>query len=241
MKAPQTSPSHLFKPRNNTGVDVKSSGNSSHGRSILFVVPRFHTNLVGAVATLVDAGYKVHVFARMSARLEDHSSVVPDVFGKDPLRQDIQDRIAEIQPDVCFLRESGALSDLVRSALRGGKTKTYLYSLRAADTPLSFVRRVRNKLQGRPIDRVTPVPGLTSKQAPRTTLLPWPIAGQSPQLPRSDGPLRILCVGKLTQPRKNLLMVLNSVTKRDAKFELTFAGASDIMPSDGNATICTCD
>jgi hypothetical protein len=51
-----------------------------NGKTILFVVPRFHTNLFFATRALVRAGYKVHVFARKSATLEDYSVVTPRVF-----------------------------------------------------------------------------------------------------------------------------------------------------------------
>lgn len=48
--------------------------------SVLFVVPRFHTNLFFATRALVDYGHKVSVIATSSMLIEDHSVVRPIVI-----------------------------------------------------------------------------------------------------------------------------------------------------------------
>ncbi|KMK68770.1 glycosyltransferase family 4 protein [Puniceibacterium sp. IMCC21224] len=176
---------------------------------ILFVVPRFHTNLFFATRALVQAGHRVSVLAVTASELEDHSILEPAVLGDTPDRAVVADLLARDRPDLLLLRNSGGLSKVVGREARRQGLRLLAYDLKPLTQCRSLRKRLSLWMQGRPYQRVTPVRGLD----PQASLdagahyLPWPTAA----LPLPDGaardmtarPVQVLCVGKLAQVRKN--------------------------------------
>ena len=78
--------------------------------SILFVVPRFHTNLFFATKALIEAGHDVAVFAETQSRIEDHSFVAPIVMPAEADAALLRARLSEAQPDLTILRYPSRLS-----------------------------------------------------------------------------------------------------------------------------------
>ena len=200
-------------------------------RSILFVAPRFHTNLFFATKALVEAGHRVSVFAEHSQTLEDHSLVVPQVFPRGTRFAAVKKAVREVRPDLVLLRRTRPASFHVERLGRFGRLNIWHY-----DQKPMTQHRPRKELwswwlQGLPARRVTPKPGLdrTLPPEPRAVYLPWPVARDPavPLIPR-DGPLRVLCVGKLMQPRKNQdkLVEATHAAVRDGRIRLTLAGGT---------------
>ncbi len=200
-------------------------------RTILFVVPRFHTNLHGATRALISAGHRVAIFATATARLEDHSHLVPRIFGADATVRDVASALDEVGPDLVILRKAPPLSRQVGAAARRRGIPVWLYSLQPLDRPTPHVARLKAWWRFRARRRITPVPGVASgTRAERfASLLPWPVDGSPRPAPRAPGPVRILCVGKLSQPRKNQHLLIEALDALPPGLDwtLTLAGATD--------------
>lgn len=200
--------------------------------SILFVVPRFHTNIFVATKALVDAGYKVSVFAVESREEEDHRIIEPVVFGERPSIRKLRAAMRDADPDLVFLRTSRPLSYLVAHMCSFGRRKLVHYNLRPLHKPRQWYEIWEWWLQGLTAERVTPRLGndLSIPADRYATYLPWPVEAIEgvERTPRGDGPLRILCVGKLMQPRKRQLELIEAASEALAsgKAVLTLAGST---------------
>lgn len=204
---------------------------------VLFVVPRFHTNLFFATQALVKNGFPVSVFAMHGSAFEDYTYVTPEIFGKTPERGDVVAAFARAAPDLVFLRHSRKLSDQLGWIAQRSRAKVLGYDLRPLTQQRGLGKKMSLWLRGRPIDRVTPVRGL-DHSAPlddRATYLPWPVqAAQVQPVPApADGRLRVLCVGKLAQKRKNhpLLIAAIKAAGLQDKIHLTLVGSSTMSSS----------
>jgi glycosyltransferase involved in cell wall biosynthesis len=214
-------------------------------RSVLFVVPRFHTNLFFATRALAAHGVRVTLWVLETADGEDHSIVAPVVIpeaerGFAAVRQ----RLAALDPDLVVLRDVGPLSksvflsgSLQRRRILAYDQKPYL---RPPRPPFAGLQSL---VRGKPQRRITPVRGLGGAGAvpdPLAAYVPFPVDAQpadaSPRTYAPGGRVRILSVGKLTQPRKNHLVLLDALAALAPRhaFSLTLAGAArtDIKDSD---------
>ncbi len=201
-------------------------------KKVAFVVPRFHTNLFFATKALVEAGYGVSVLCYKEARLEDHRYVKPLVFTGESGRSDVTDALDQIEPDLIFLRKSKPLSDHVARHARNGHFKVIHYDLKPLTRVRTFYSYLKWRIRGLTPFRVTPVRGL-DHSAPldgSAFYLPWPVQrfDTIKQERQRDGALRVLCVGKLMQPRKRhdkLISVLENHLK-SGRTSITLAGSS---------------
>ncbi|WP_037371696.1 hypothetical protein, partial [Salipiger mucosus] len=112
------------------------------GASVLFVVPRFHTNLFFATRTLVEAGHRVTVLAAEAVEMEDHRHVAPRVMGRDPARAEVRAALEAAQPDLVLLRNAGGLSDRVAREGRRMGLRVVGYDLK----PMTRRRSLRKRL-----------------------------------------------------------------------------------------------
>jgi glycosyltransferase involved in cell wall biosynthesis len=210
--------------------------------SFVFVVPRFHTNLFSAVRALKDAGHRVSLICRDQEGIEDHSVVGPIYPGLDASVSDMAAILRPLAPDLVIIRRVRGLSDRVfLAAVRAGYRRIaydqqpYL----AARPPW---RIITNLLKGLPHRRFTPVLGLDESSKPDrfSTYIPFPI--EIPlELTRDYAPeskVRLLCVGKLSQPRKNQRMLIEVLKKLRhlgrRNFLLTLAGSSKASINEGD-------
>ncbi|WP_146590107.1 glycosyltransferase family 4 protein [Puniceibacterium confluentis] len=211
---------------------------------VLFVVPRFHTNLFFATRALIGAGHRVTVLAAsQSAAMEDHSVVVPQVMGESPARDAVCRVLEADRPDLVLLRTSGALSRQVAQVSRRLRLRVVGYDQRPMTEPRSLRRRLSLWLQGRPWQRVTPVPGVdaAAPQDQAASYLPWPTAAlplpTGAERDQSDMPVRVLCVGKLAQVRKNqpLLIAALAALGGGDRVRLTLVGSTSRAISGADA------
>lgn len=200
---------------------------------ILFVVPRFHTNLFFATKALIEAGHEVAIFARDQGMIEDHAFLEPYVFGAAPDLGAVRDRLRSFDADLIFLRRSGALSKLVYRLTRRTRSRVLAYDLH----PLTQQRTWRTRLsywsQRRTWERVTPVPGLDAAATKDTAahFLPWPVEAmplpEDRYRPPEATPVHILCVGKLARARKKQDALIGALKPLADRIKLTLAGATD--------------
>ncbi len=204
------------------------------GKSVLFVVARFHTNLSFAVRALVAAGARVTVWASKSDGPEDHALITPQVFApSDDAAMAAAWR--EAAPDIAFLRNSAALRF---AAARIGKrhgTALWSYDLHPFHRREPLSRRFYLWRKGLPIRRVTATRGLADVRPDRSArYLPWPVvADPPPAMPQrdADGPVTVLCAAKLGKRRKMQDLVIDAMRDagRAGKARLILAGSDSVF------------
>lgn len=202
-------------------------------RGIVFVVPRFHTNLFFATKALIDAGYRVAVLAETRSAIEDYTHLEPTVLGKAPDRARLRQLLADLRPDAVFLRHPCALSRHVAPEARRMRLRVLTYDQRPATQRRGCDKRLSWLWQRRAWERVTPVPGLDGAAVtdPATHFLPFPV-GELPVPPdgyrdMGSGPVHVLCVGKLAQARKRQDAVIDAMRPMADRVTLTLAGSTD--------------
>lgn len=210
---------------------------------VLFIVPRFHTNLFFATKALVQAGIEVDIFCSSAHTLEDHSFVKPVIITNQRLQwREISRLLHTSDPDLVIIRDVGRLSKMIywlclaqRRAMLGYDQRPYL-------RPRHLGRLIHGIFRGRPFHRMTPVHGLATQDAcpdRHATYLPFPVEGITAMERRSyrpHGVVRVLCVGKLAEPRKNHLLLLKALESlaSDLLFSITIAGSSNLNIKNGN-------
>lgn len=205
--------------------------------SVLFVLPDFHTNVHVATRALVEAGMRVSVFTPHPGRPETHDFVVPQVFAGVPDRQELAQALDRARPDLMLVRNSGDLSRPIYGMARRRGIRVIGYDQK----PLTQLRSVKDHLRlmllGRPRWRVTPVRGL-DRAAPQdrcAIYLPWPVRADPSALPRppKTAALRVLCVAKLAQPRKNQPRLIEALRAagQAGRVHLTLVGSRTLKAS----------
>jgi glycosyltransferase involved in cell wall biosynthesis len=216
------------------------------GPKILFVQWRFHPNQHAFVAALVDAGATVRFIARHIGPGEDHSQVQPVVLGRSwisellvrvggplhfgfPPVRPLIGAMRSFEPDTVVVRGYGlgSLLPMVIAAVQGARV--VMQEQKSWDRPDGVLIRCINwgfaTVLRRPIIRVSPI---APEDDPATHRYRIPFVCESAPAPvqRRDGPLQILHVGKLGQPRKNHLQLLDVLERVlvDADVELRFVG-----------------
>ncbi len=188
---------------------------------ILFVIPRFHTNLSAAIDGLVAAGVEVSIVCCRSELLEDHSQIDPKVITGDAASWNaIAGMLDDISPDMTLLRYTKGVSRKVFWLALFRKIPMLGYQQRAVNNPRNMLRLAyETVVQGLPMQRFSPVRGLTHngvRDDPHARYIPLPVAQARHPVKRTvdtGGPLRILCVAKITQPRKRHMLLLDAIEK----------------------------
>lgn len=196
----------------------------------LFVLPTVHTNLAFALPSLAGAGVEVHaVVRRTRAGTPDsvHVHVTPPPITLGVARA----LLAGIAPDLVVVRKVPGLSRPIAWAavLRG--TPLIAYDQRPALRPRAAAEAWTGILRGRPRLRITPVLGLRGPRTrpdPNAIHAPFPVsAAPEPARTPHKGPLRIVCVGKLAERRKEHFALVEALEAlREQPFTLTIAGSS---------------
>ena len=209
---------------------------------IQFVVPRFHTNLWFAVRAMQTAGHTVEMLVNTGGGISEFSLLEPNVMGDSPDRGQVREAISSFNPDVMFIRHSYELSRHAAAIARRRHIPAFLYNLTPCDVSPSLRKQIMRLWKGLPRQRVTPSrrPGRNLELAKNTHFLPWPVGHLSSpdhippaRVGRAER-LRVLLIGKLGQPRKNHLRLIEAIKASDLgdRILLTLAGA---MPEQDSA------
>lgn len=201
--------------------------------SVVFVVPRFHTNLYFATKALLDRGHRVTLLCSNAEGIEDHGLLTPVLLPPGTSARTVWSHLGRLSPDLLLVRRVPGLSPVAAAYGLLNRIPTFAYDQRPLTEVRSWRKIAADAVRGRPARRVTPVRGL-DHAAPSdrfAVYLPFPVErlGEATEERRpSSRPLRILCVGKLTQPRKNHLLLLDALDALpdDCGWHLTLAGSS---------------
>ncbi len=198
---------------------------------VLFVVQRFHTNLWEATRALNDAEIDVAVWGGGRGNTEDHSVVAPRLFPDHVDPAELRAAWDALKPDLVILRNVAQHRRAVARLARRNGVPAWFYDLNPYHWREPLKRRLTRRFQGLPLRRVTPVLGLDTAIRPDTgaRYIPWPVVA-APDVPerRGDGPVTVLCVAKLYNPRKNHGMVIDALRAqgRAGKVRLLLAGTT---------------
>ena len=210
------------------------------GLSIVFLVPRFHTNLYYAMRALVDAGHTVYLICRDDHGIEDHSIVQPIYPDRPVSFSSAFALLRRLAPDLLIIRDTAGLSRRFFVAAMLGGYRPIGYDQNPHYRRRSLRKIVSGFLRGRPVRRITPVRGLDRSAPPDrfSSYIPFPVerpAGEAREY-APGGVVRILCVGKLSQKRKNQLLLIEALAafRQAGRFTLTLVGSSRLDIDQGS-------
>jgi glycosyltransferase involved in cell wall biosynthesis len=212
-------------------------------KTFLFIVSRYHTNMVPMVEALQTYGHVVHIVSRYIGPNEDHSllfPIVPPAPKFDGLY--VNSILEKCNPDCIIIREiSDGFSEFSRQGIKRG-CRVFLYNLAPFQSEKSFLSLLFNAkdilqamkrkfCKGLPMIRLTPVFGVKNGMTkPLTKYFPLPMRIDSNAYQRKYFQNRIpsiLCVGKLAHPRKRHIWLIDALEEISLDCSLTIVGASD--------------
>ena len=207
--------------------------------NILFVVPRYHTNMIPMVDALQSFGHRVKVVTQYAGPCEDYSLLHPHVIGEQPIsRYVVHDILKDFKPDKLIIR--GYSENFIRfsKSARSAGIQTVFYdqepfriSLRNLDRfVIQMIFAIRRIVCCLPLSRITPTPGgKDGTRFPKSRFFYYPMKTSEEARERlytPNGYPRIICIGKLAAPRKRHDWVLKALEELDCDCKLTIAGAS---------------
>lgn len=210
---------------------------------ILFVVHRFHTNLVPVVESLVQEGHKVNVVGKYIGPNENHNLVRPIIIDPNELTANETEKIInELMPDFILNRQlSNNFALFSKIAVRKG-IKNIAYHQTPCYYQFSFhalykdIKRIIGRVYRKhPMKTLTPVLGHSQgvkKLFTKFIRFPMPVDENSVKQKKyfQNGEVTILCIGKLMQERKNHLWIIDALESIRINCRVIFAGAG---PSEG--------
>ncbi len=201
---------------------------------IAWVLPSYHTNLYFALKALRRAGHRIHLIcAKHQHGAEEVSDTHTIVDHQQVPLREASELLRSLDPQVVVIRKTGRLSKQMHRAGVFQRRKLIGYDQRPYLRPRHLGQVVHGVLNGRPMRRFTPVHGLTGRPDPRAAYIPFPVEPMPPGTERSYAPggvVRILCVGKLTERRKNHVLLLRALEPLASRFDfrVTLVGSSSL-------------
>ena len=201
---------------------------------VLFVLPRFHTNLYWAIRALAEAGYSVSVLASTAETKQELHDVIVPIITTQMSSEDLAVIMEALSPDCIILRGGGMAADVATSYARNQSIPLIKYDQVPVPQRWQLYRWFRRMRDSNPVRfRISPVPRkcFSTKGNRREFFLPFPVSPGAARLqsPQSEK-LRVLCVGKLLQPRKNhghVLTAISNFPELAGRLELTICGTTN--------------
>jgi len=201
---------------------------------ILFVLPSFHTNLFYALKALNSRGYGVNLLCeRRRDGGEDFVSSHTLLDQGTATLEDVSSLFGRLRPGLVVIRKSGRLSQLAHRICLLRRLRMVGYDQRPYLRPRHPGQIIHGALKGRPMRRFTPVHGLSGRPDPLAVYIPFPVEPLPSGTNRDYAPggtVRILCVAKLTERRKNHFLLLRALEPLASKFDfrVTLVGSSNL-------------
>ncbi len=214
------------------------------GLEIWFVVPCYHTNMVPMVQAFQEAGDSVNIFVNAIERTENHDHIVPEMI--DHILKRIQFGQVLKWPDLLIFRDLSTNARQLVQLCEKQNTRLIHYTQKPSRRAKGYpslrkdLTRVRAKqLNKLPLGTITPLdrsPFLPIRLFHQTFYFPVNPTPQATKLQANH--LRILQVGKLSQPLKRHDWTIRILRELNQPCTLTICGADlDLDYDDGTRSI----
>jgi glycosyltransferase involved in cell wall biosynthesis len=205
-------------------------------KRVLFVLPWFHTNLHYALTALVRHGVEPVLLVREGGRGGVDGVRIIEAPGPRLAFAEARRLVRAERPDLVVIRKTRGLARPVHLATLLQGVPAVGYDQRPILAPRPPLHGPRGLFKGRPRRRFTPVYGLPRprRRADATAFyLPFPVASAPAGVARRwapEGVVRILCVAKLAEARKNHRVLIRALERLadDVPVTLTLAGSSSL-------------
>ena len=204
---------------------------------ILFVCPRFHTNLIWSVRAINELGYRCVMVVSRQDRLEDHCGASMVLMENCDGIKRVKSYIDQGLVKLVFLRRNTSDSANLLNLIKKRKIKTVVYSQDPQTVSFSassikyFLGLWFERLRGLGTSHFYTV----SQGRPKGLRLPLgfmptPVyKSSSARLRISSDTVKVLCVGKLCQPRKRHLWIHNTLSGLEfLNIEVRIVGSTSI-------------
>lgn len=206
---------------------------------VLFLVTRFHTNLIPWVEALLQEGCPVRMLCKKKGATEDYSTITPEIIEPENFdAEKAQSVVDSFCPDLVILNDkSECFKALAKIAERQG-AKAVLYEQRdyyrkpGPRGVMKDLKRISRRVRGGlPLLAITPSVG-----DPNGAQRHFAKHFHVPMRPRIElkereyikaGAPRIICVGKVAHQVKRHVWVIDALEELQFDCELLIVGAGD--------------
>lgn len=210
----------------------------------MFIVPRYHTNMIPLVSGLQQFGYNTHIVAHRALNGEDHSLVKPIVIkSKEISLVDAEKIISNICPTYIIIRElKYGFPRIVRAGMKNGALAVYyeqwpLYFNGFKGVFRQIYISAYKALYSAPKKRITPVLGDIGGMKSKNTFLvpfPAPVLNADNRAYFSNNQITVLCVGKLSMSRKRHIWLINALDEIEGDCQIIVVGSGPNQVTDNS-------
>jgi len=201
---------------------------------VLFLVPRYHTNMIAIVEGLQQAGHSVAMICLRRESVEDYTFLIPHILGDNFTQDDAKDLIRDMRPNLVLCRPEEHGHDTLAWFARRQGCKVVQYDQSSSTRPdglralLKDIALTASRVLRRgALWRMSPN---TGRQGERPCLwtrpYPFPMHTNADEDAQdSNGvDLTILFVGKLSMARKRHTWLLDALENVEKPAKVIFVG-----------------
>jgi len=201
---------------------------------VLFLVPRYHTNMIAIVEGLQQAGHSVAMICLRRKSVEDYTFLIPHILGDNFTQDDAKDLIRDMRPNLVLCRPEEHGHDTLAWFARRQGCKVVQYDQSSSTRPdglralLKDIALTASRVLRRgALWRMSPN---TGRQGERPCLwtrpYPFPMHTNAEEAAQdSTGvDLTILFVGKLSMARKRHTWLLDALENVEKPAKVIFVG-----------------
>jgi len=201
---------------------------------VLFLVPRYHTNMIAIVEGLQQAGHSVAMICLRRKSVEDYTFLIPHILGDNFTQDDAKDLIRDMRPNLVLCRPEEHGHDTLAWFARRQGCKVVQYDQSSSTRPdglralLKDIALTASRVLRRgALWRMSPN---TGRQGERPCLwtrpYPFPMHTNADEDAQdSNGvDLTILFVGKLSMARKRHTWLLDALENVEKPAKVIFVG-----------------
>lgn len=211
---------------------------------VLFLVRRFHTNMIPMVDALQQHGHSVAIICATREVIEDYTLLQPEVINPNDIDHlKAENIIRRLKPTIVVIRELALGFKLIVQQGVNKKAKVVLYNQAPyfRQSGFTFFKKdvqslYRRWKQGYPLKTITPVRGFQGN-TPKllTKFFRFPMSTSDNIAHRqyfANNQISIICVGKLAVPRKRHIWLLEALEELHIPCKLILTGAGNDVHVD---------
>jgi len=242
--------------RNIIGNKLRKFKVAHHRRErlkIVFLVRRYHTNMIPMVESLLQAGHEVSIMASTREVIEDYTILKPIELTKPFDADRACGSLPFQQPDLVLIREKSdeMLQIASKFEYHGARLIHYeqkpLRRQKGWNQFITDMKRLRsNQLKGVPLNLITPIDyfdSILQNQPKKLLTQKFNFPVYTPTTPsktietgQRSRLIHVLMVGKLAQPRKRHFWLIDALESSGVSCRLTICGAGNDIETSNDGT-----